>query len=803
MSLTLRQSLPGFLTLVLIMSGAEAVAVAAVGDSVPRQFFERHCFKCHGPEKQKGDLRLDTLSAPTALGEIGKTLVKVIDALESGEMPPKKEPRPEAAALEQVLRQLSAAVAKIAGPPPIALRRLNRVEYENAVQDLLGIDTPLAELLPEDGSVQGFDNVSDGLSISTVLMERYLEAADAAFDGVIRRIKPLPATTRRAVMMEAKENIESVKKKKGGTIEVENSFVKFTPGWPPARLDSAHPIEGGIYRCRIAVWPHEPSQRTLVTAVYVGPLFGPGKRRFMGMYDVTGTPENPRIIEFTTRIEEGHALHIVPWIYPVHITYRDKHEPRPGIAIVSAETYGPLDQSWPSEAQKRLFGESDSLSMVEGRPIYMRHRKGVKLHYVESKTPREDAARIIREFVPRAFRRPVDKSIVDQFVTLTLERLDENRTFEQAVRAGISAVLCSPYFLLLNRDNAVDDFTLASRLSYFLWSTMPDAELLRLAAAGKLRDSKVRRVQVERMIKDPRINRFVENFTGQWLNLRDIEFTTPDKKLYPEFDELLQESMLGETRGFFSHILTNDLSVMNFVKSDFTVLNERMANHYGIPGVKGHEQFNVVKLANDSVRGGVLSHASVLKVTANGTSSSPVLRGVWVLDHILGRPSPPPPSGVPAVEPDIRGATTIREQLNKHRENESCARCHARIDPPGFALDCFDPIGGLRDRYRSLGEGERVGKMLYRIGRSVETGGAMADGTAFADFRSFREILLKNQREVARAIARKLLIYGTGRPVGNADRAAIDAVVTSVEKNALGLRTMIHAVVDSELFLQP
>ena len=700
------------------------------------------------------------------------------------------------------MASIADALAKSADPP-IALRRLNRTEYEHTLHDLLGIDTPLIDLLPEDSSVQGFDNVADGLSISSVLMERYLEAADIAFESTIRRIKPLPAATRRSRIMERQDNIESVQQKKGGVIESEGALVKFTPGWPPVRIDEAHPIEDGMYRCRIAVWPHDPGGRTLSVAAYVGPLFGPGKRRFHGMFDVTGTPSEPRIIEFDAFMRDAETVHIVPWVFPEHVTWRDKHEKRPGIGVLWAETHGPLDQSFPSEAQKKLFGSGETISMAEGTPFWMRHRKGVKLNTVESSAPGADAERIIREFLPRAFRRPVEDSLADPFVKLTLDRLENGRTFEQAVRAGVSAVLCAPQYLLLNREEKVDDYTIASRLSYFLWSSMPDDALLQLAAAGKLSDAKVRHAQVERMLKDPKIERFIDSFTGQWLDLREIEFTSPDKKLYPEFDPMLQESMLRETRGFFRHVLAENLSVMNFIDSDFAVLNERLASHYKIDGVRGHEHSRVVKLAADSLRGGVMAQGSVLKVSANGTTTSPVLRGVWVLDRLLGKPAPPPPPGTPAIEPDIRGATTIRDQLDKHRADASCARCHSRIDPPGFALECFDPIGGERDWYRSLGEGKRVSERAnYTQGPDVDPSGEFPDGAAFKDFREFRALMLQREDQFTRAIASKLLIYASGRPLTIADRASVDAVVKAAKGDGRGLRAMIHSVVETPMFLR-
>ena len=781
----------------ILATGGEAV----VGDDIG-PFLKRHCVKCHGASKPKGDLRLDEIAPPSA--QSSDVWSTIADMIESGDMPPSKQPRPDAREVKRVVAWINAELARAALPTP-ALRRLNRSEYEHTVQDLLGIDTSLAELLPEDNRVQGFDNVATGLGISSILLEKYLDAANVAFEGTIRRIKPLEPATRHIRLMDVKENIASVKGNKGGVIERDGAFVDFTPGWPPARIDPAHPIEDGVYRCRVAVFPHEPNDhRTLSVAVFTGPLFGDGKRVFQGMFDVNGSAKEPRIVEFTTRMAELHAMHILPWVYPEHVTWRDKEEARPGVATLWAETYGPLDQDFPSLATQRLFGpfgEGSTLEVKEGAGVYIRHRRGVKSHYIDSTAPQEDAARIIRNFVPRAFRRPVDDSLTEQFVALTLARLEEGSTFEQAVQASVAAVLCSPHFLLLNAESEVDDYAIASRLSYFLWSSIPDDELLALAAERKLSDSKVLHAQVDRMIDDPKIERFIENFTGQWLDLRDIEFTTPDKKLYPEFSELLQRSMLAETHGFFRHILKNDLSVQNFVDSDFAILNQRMATHYGIDGVRGHEHFRVVRLPEDSVRGGVLTHASVLKVTANGTTTSPVIRGNWVLDRILGQPAPAPPPGVPAVEPDIRGATTIREQLDKHREIESCARCHNRIDPPGFAMEEFDVIGGHRDWYRSLGDkGDRVPKTNYRVGLPVEKGGVLPDGREFADFQEFRRQLLEHPDTIARALATKLLIYGCGRPVTNADQSVVDAVAEASLKSGYGLRSMIHSVVDSELF---
>lgn len=340
---------------------------------------------------------------------------------------------------------------------------------------------------------------------------------------------------------------------------------------------------------------------------------------------------------------------------------------------------------------------------------------------------------------------------------------------------------------------------------------MPDEQLMALAAEGKLKQPNELREQVERMLADPKAEAFTKNFTGQWLDLRDIDFTEPDMKLFPEFDELLKISMVEETERFFQAILDENLSLMNFIDSDFTFLNERLARHYGIPGVKGQE-FRKVKLPPESVRGGVLTQGSVLKVTANGTNTSPVLRGNWVLENILCRPTSPPPDGVGSVEPDIRGAKTLREQLARHRSVSSCAMCHDRIDPPGFALENFDPIGGWRENYRTIGDGERPdikqapftnAWVRYRIGLPVDATGQTEDGKKFEDIRAFKKLLARDQDQITRGLTQKLLTYAIGRRVGFSDRPHVEAIVRKVRGQDYGFRSLVHEVVQSELFQRP
>jgi hypothetical protein len=331
---------------------------------------------------------------------------------------------------------------------------------------------------------------------------------------------------------------------------------------------------------------------------------------------------------------------------------------------------------------------------------------------------------------------------------------------------------------------------------------MPDEELLALAEKGKLAQQETLHDQVERMLKHPKAAAFTENFVGQWLGLRDIDFTEPSFILYPEYDAMLRVAMVKEAEMFFSELLKDDLPLTNFVASDFTFLNARLAKHYGISGVVGSEMRRV-QLSPESHRGGVLTMASVLKVTANGTTTSPVVRGAWVLDRILGTPPPKPPPDVPIIEPDIRGATTIREQLAKHRAIVSCAACHEKIDPPGFALESFDVIGGWRDNYRTTGNGKSVvadgRRMPYHEGKKVDPSDAL-HGAKFANVDEFKQLLLRDKDQLVRALTEKLLTYATGSPPGFVDRAAVEEIVQAVRAKNYRFRTLVHEVVRSKVF---
>ncbi|HSI36138.1 MAG TPA: DUF1592 domain-containing protein, partial [Tepidisphaeraceae bacterium] len=763
---------------------ASGVARAA-GPAIPpgqTAFFKAHCYACHDADVQKGGLDLTALSADLSTPDAVRRWTTIYDRLESGEMPPKDKPRPAPAdakaALDWAGNELRAAGGRRQQSVGRAfVRRLSRVEYENTVRDLLGIDVDLKELLPEDSSAHGFDNQDASLAVSPVLVERYLEAADAALDAAIVHGPKPPSTTNRYSYLKEGGQVAVAVKSNKYVIPLADAMVFMTANHPPKILGQFRAPVAGRYRFKVSCYTYDNKvNRPLSMLVYAGSQSPKeGKNWLSGAFDV---PTEPGVIEFEERLDKKDTIRLVAHNLVKQYNKGAADFKGPGLAVQWVEVEGPIVDQWPPAGHTRLLGNAD---LERGTPA--------------------DAERIVREFLPRAFRRPTAPADAEPYVALIAARLKAGAPFEQALKVGLKAVMCSPHFLYLKTaPGELDDHALATRLSYFLWNSMPDDALTAAATAGKLRDPAELRRQVDRMIAGPKAARFTRHFTDQWLNLKDIDATTPDPKLYPEFDDLLQTSMLGETRAFFDEVLKNDLGVDAFVRSDFAILNARLAEHYDVPGVTG-QKLRKVQLPPGSVRGGVMTQAAILKVTANGTNTSPVPRGVFVLDRILGRPAPPPPQNVPAVEPDIRGATTIREQLSRHREPAACGACHVKIDPPGYALESFDVIGGYRENYRALAvgfKGRVKGKdghpTAYTVGPKVTPADTLADGRAFADVNQFKDLLLADKDAIARAMAEKLLVYGTGHGLEFADRSAVKQIVENVKPKAYGFKSLIHEV---------
>ncbi len=782
-------------SLVLPVQPATAFAAEAPADKAFEEhihpFLERHCLRCHTGEKAKGDLRLDQLTPGFADKANADRWQAVLKQVQQKEMPPRGRPRPSDLEIQALSNWIRTAAANVrAAEGRVVYRRLNRIEFENTLRDLLDTHVEVKDLLPEDTSAGGFDNVGEALHVSSFLMDKYLEAVDAALSRAIPN-GPQPRLVKQHAALTVRKDHQKYFLQQGETVVCFSSDRTRETGacWVQSP---------GYYRYRISASGYQSSGKPVTFRVqtsYYGRR-GNVERHVIGYFDAPA--DKPTVVEFIDHRDSPGWVTVLPygWDDAELNKVGAANYKGPGLAVQWVEVEGPLHDRWPPASQRRIFGDLPQATLPAAR--------GARRIEVVSKDPDADARRILSGFIRRAFRRPVRDEDIEPYAALVKARLAENYTFEQAVRVGLTAVMVSPKFLFLcEKPGRLDDFALASRLSYFLWSTMPDDELFALAEQKKLGQPDTLHRQVERMLRDPRAAAFTQNFLGQWLNLRDIDFTTPSPRLYPEFDEMLRLSLLREPELFFNELLTHNLSLTNFVASDFSMLNGRLAKHYGIPGVDGWT-FRKVNLPADSHRGGVLTMASVLKVTANGTSTSPVTRGAWVLDRLLGTPPPRPPANVPAIEPDIRGATTIRQQLAKHRQLATCAACHARIDPPGFALESFDVIGGWRENYRTTANGTTVvldgRKMPYLNGPKVELGDVLPDGRSFRDVDEFKQLLLRDKDQLARALTEKLLTYATGAKPEAADQPAIETIVRKARAQNYGLRTLIHEIVQSPLF---
>jgi len=747
---------------------------------------KQHCLDCHSGDSPEAGLNLVTLSDDLADGKVRRRWVYLFDRVQAGEMPPKTEPIPSSDFKTQFLATLKNSLTRAdLSSREIVLRRLNRNEYEQTVRDLFGIHVDVKRLLPDDSTEQGFDTTASALSLSAEQMVLYLEAADLVLDRVFGPpVKPI-ITKKTVNFATSKRGVDSSERKLSNGV-VLFSGAKFLP------LYEASLPTPGLYRVRVKIRA-EQSEAPVVMHVRGGNT-GAIAPHTAGFFEAI--PGEITTVEFTDRsLERSDCFSFglvdgFPWWQVKEQEYKGA-----GLFIGDIEIEGPIEP-WPPESRANLLGDVDPKTGAI-----------------------TDIRAILSQKLPHAFRRDTSDEEVEPFLALAQQAIDEGLSFEAALRRGLKGILCAPEFLFFEErtirsesPTSIDDFALASRLSYFLWSSLPDDQLLSQARRGELRDPDILHAQVERMLADPKAQRFVESFTGQWLRLNDLDFTVPDSRVYPEYDELLRQSMLNETHAFFCEVLEQNHSINGFIDSDFAMLNQPLAEFYGIDGVTGLEHRRV-KLPEDSMRGGVLTQASVLKVSADGTRTSPVLRGAWILKYLYGTPSPPPPPTIGAIEPDIRGASTIREQLAKHREHQSCNRCHRKIDPPGFALESFDVIGAQREWYRTRGGGKYVRRLRhpqaptafvqYRQGPDVDASGVTPDGRTFADIREYKKLLLEDQAALPRSLTRLLLSYSLGRRLGFSDRPKVEEILSQVKAKNYGLRTLIHEIVQSKTFRQP
>ncbi|MCB1275962.1 DUF1592 domain-containing protein [Prosthecobacter sp.] len=839
---------------------------------MPTAFFDTHCVECHDADTRKGGLDLTSLKQNLGDEDNFALWVRIHDRIELGEMPPKKRERPKRdemiAATTQIAKSLTDA-EQVDAESRSGLRRLTRGEYENTVRDLFDLPgIALQAGLPADGSAHGFDNNSDALDISHVNMAKYIEAADKTLDMAIATRPTAPPSSIERLSLAG--NYEpDIMLMQGDAVLLRDK--KHDPVMPPAgayahvnqgaheslgvfdRMSSVgvfrHEDESwnayfrrfaalypGRYRVRASFWSLQwdkgqilPSRgveaaRLSVVQFNENGRGGQHPSYVLGYYDAPSLKSQIHELDVWLNFKETFGFNVAS-LAPV-VLYRvgtwgqlDRTMGYTGPCIANdwVEVEGPLYDVWPPRAHQLLFGDLPLTEFKEGRaPVRLPLKQEITgarnkpeatdktVWTVQPEQPLIVAGRLLASFLPKAFRRPVSDDIRKAYVAKCEERLKAGDCFETAMRWVYRAALCSPDFLYhVEPAGRLDHQALAARLSYFLWNSTPDETLL----AQNLNDSKTLHAQVERLLKDPKSQRFIEDFLGQWLKLRAIAANDPDKKLYPEFSPYLQDSMVAETRAYFRELLENDLAAGYLVQSDFAMLNEKLAVHYGIAGVSG-PKIRKVKLPKDCPRGGFLTQAAVLKITANGTTTSPVVRGAYVMARLLGKPPQPPPPNVPAVEPDVQGATTIRELLNKHRNNSACAGCHAEIDPPGFALESFDVIGGFRERYRSNDKGDKAPRgsidpkipIGFKLGPAVDASGEMPGARKFAGITDFKTMLAADKHLLLKNLAQQFLVYATGRPVAFSDRAALNDILTKTEKQGGGVRTLIHEIVQSPLF---
>jgi hypothetical protein len=723
-------------------------------------FLRKHCVACHGEKKKSSGVALHTVTDAAGVLKNRKTFSSVLRVLEAGEMPPEGKPRPTVEELEAfqkaIARTFDAAdKAGQADPGRVTVRRLNKTEYANTVRDLVGVDFNPAEDFPADDIGYGFDNIGDVLTLSPVLMERYLSAAEAI---VQRAITPnLPKVPTRYV-----------------------SSKYLEPAADPTRAGKFRPLTKGNLNTPYAL---------SMDGDYVFRLRAYATNAGADGLKAKLTVDGNEVTTFTVAEGGDKKVGIHEWKATLK---RGEH--RFAVALANP---GKGEAGEPT-----LHVENFSL---EG-PADMRPESHRRILACDPKKNEHDqAVEILSRFATKAYRRSATAEEVDRLVRLAGAVQAKGEKFETGIQLAIEAVLVSPKFLFRvelddRPDSAVphpiDEYHLASRLSYFLWSTMPDDELFDLA--GKKQLTANLEPQVRRMLKDPRAKALVDNFVLQWLQLQRLSAFAPDSKMFPQFDDRLRAAMLKETQLFFGELIREDRSILDLVDGRYTYVNRPLAELYGLKNVsftggggrrRGGErdEFVRVELPADSPRGGILTQASVLTVTSNPTRTSPVKRGKWVLEQILGTPPPPPPPDVPELKNDAKAiaAGSLRQRMEEHRKIPACANCHTKMDAMGFAFENFNAIGAFRSKDGDF---------------PIDPAGVLPDGRAFKDPAQLKGILKEKKDMVARNLAEKMLTYALGRGLEWYDRRAVDTIVTGTAKGEYKFSALVAEIVRSDPF---
>ena len=804
---------------VVVSSGLGALSGAASAQTFEadvRPLLESSCLQCHG-DRTVTPLNVSRLGFDLSDPETFAVWEQVYERVSAGEMPPPAAPRPDAAVAEMALASLEDALVTAnltaRGEQRTPLRRLTRLEYGYTIQDLLGLDedvaTDLSLMLPAEADSGGFDTVAANQSMSPLHVRSYLDAADRALDAALV-VGPPPPVDMYHIDYASSRYLYGISIARalglGIVKQLDDAYVAF---FDFGSTYTFHSLTEGVaipypgrYRVRIEAYPYQ-ADTPVTLMVYRGSLSGVAASLddLIGAFDL----EERRTVELTPFLRPGHLIGLSPHDLDIpegvdpFEQQTDPSEgfadimptyPGEGLALSSMTIEGPILEAWPPPSTRQLLPG-----------VTFDEDGGIQL----SKAPYEHVVDAVAAFAPRAFRRPLGEDELDAYAGLARPLLEEGRPFLEAVRVPLRAILSAPAFLYqVTAAGALDDFELATRLSYFLWRSLPDERLFEAARVGRLTDPEELARQVERMLDDPRTERFVRDFAGQAFRLNEISATAPDPGLYPEYNDLIGQAMTRETELFLSELIAEDLGAGSLIDGDFVFVNRPLALHYDIPGVSG-QGLRKVTLPPGSPRGGLLTQASILKITANGTTTSPIPRGNFVLTNLLGQPAPPPPPGIGGLEPDTRGTTTTREQLDAHRTNAVCASCHRVIDPPGFALESFDPIGGFRTHYRvSGGEiayGDTSFPAPFAEGAPVDPSGVTPAGERFSGIEEYKRILLATELDqVARHLAGSLLVFSTGAEIEFADRETVEQIVEGGRPDGHPVRAMLHRVVQSDLF---
>lgn len=794
---------------------------------------QSYCKECHGSSKPKAGIALGAPRSEADLLNERDVWYRVLDQIQSGAMPPKDEPQPSRAERDAlagwIRKELHGTLlARQKNIGRSTIRRLNRSEYANTIFDLVGIRPSVMLNLPADGRVDGYDKIAGALPLSAVAAEGYLNMAENVLNSLLQ---PRPkAQLARTAPAKATGGIEDLadllddgKKKesadaassfkrlwarpseqsKGHILELEDgtmvSFNTDTTSGPLGKKASESKQEGfpgvrvsGMHKLRLSVYAYQ-TDKPLAFGIYAGHT-GAYPQIIELVQVLEAPPGKATVLETEVYLRAAEnsdvgvpdGIRLIPFGLgvPVPKNTLAKNCKGPGLAVQWVDVEEP---KIPTVGD--VYFRADFKEVLEG---------GLRNREVLVKA----AEATIRRVGARLFRRDLTQEEITRMKLGFAEQLDRGLQYESALREIFIEFLTAPDFLcLVEAPGKLNGFALASRLSYFLWNSTPDEALLAAARSGRLLDPAGLAEQTERLLKDPKADRFVADFTDQWLGLRAIDDTSPDAKLYPEYarNDMLKRSSVLETRAFFKRMLVENRPVRDFVAPDWGYINEALAGHYGLPAVTGFE-LREIKLPPDSLYGGIWTQPAVLKVTANGTYTSPVKRGVWMAERLLGTPIPPPPPNITAVEPDIRGAKTLREQIAMHSEKSSCAACHARFDPYGFALESFDVTGKYRKNYRTLRTAPEKGLPPWTDGLPVDSRGRTPEGGAFGDIRELRTLVAGRPEQLARGVARHLVTYATGAPVTRVDDDALAEIVKGASTEGYGLRSLVHAMVRSEMF---